>query len=109
VPGAVFGALAIAAYDRFLVEGITNGLHGLGTAFNIPALLSLDLRQHNFAVFGIALYLATLYRARGGESTIRSPDTPSAPSRFAVAPEPHLQERSAPSPTRSRGAPRSGP
>ncbi len=64
VTGAVLGALAIAAYDRFLVEGITAGLHGIGAALNNSALLAVDLRQHNFAIFGLALYLATLYRAR---------------------------------------------
>src|SRR6266852_3179335 len=64
VTGAVLGALAIAAYDRFLVEGITAGLHAVGAALNTPALLTADMRQHNFAIFGAALFLATLYRAR---------------------------------------------
>ena len=64
VTGAVLGALAIAAYDRFLVEGITAGLHVLGAAVNNSGLLTADMRQHNFAIFGLALYLATLYRAR---------------------------------------------
>jgi branched-chain amino acid transport system permease protein len=64
VTGAVLGALTIAAYDRFLVEGITAGLHAIGAAVNSSALLSVDLRQHNFAIFGLALYLATRYRAR---------------------------------------------
>ena len=60
----VLGALAIGAYDRFLVEGITAGLHALGAALGSPALSAADLRQHNFVVFGVALLLATLYRAR---------------------------------------------
>jgi len=64
VMGAVLGALAIAAYDRLLVDGITAGLHLAGAALNSAPLLTIDLRQHNFAVFGIALFLATLYRAR---------------------------------------------
>ena len=67
VLGAVLGALAIAAYDRLLVDGITAGLHAAGAAINNSALLAADLRQHSFAVFGLALYLATLYRARGSE------------------------------------------
>jgi branched-chain amino acid transport system permease protein len=70
VTGAVFGALAIAAYDRFLVEGISAGLHAVGAAVNSSALLAVDLRQHNFAIFGLALYLAT--RWRGGKSEVRS-------------------------------------
>jgi ABC-type branched-subunit amino acid transport system permease subunit len=113
VPGAVFGALGIAFYDRFLVEGITAGLHAVGVALNSVPLQTVDLRQHNFAVFGVALFLATLFRARRGEEEperfSRSPDTPSAPARFAAGPGRHLQGRSGPSPARSRGAPRSGP
>jgi branched-chain amino acid transport system permease protein len=70
VTGAVLGALAIAAYDRFLVEGISAGLHALGGALNISALLAIDVRQHNFAIFGLALYLATRWRI--GKSEVRS-------------------------------------
>jgi ABC-type branched-subunit amino acid transport system permease subunit len=65
VLGAVLGALAIAAYDRLLVEAITGGLRTLGAAINNPALQAADLRQHSYAIFGIALWLATLFRARG--------------------------------------------
>jgi ABC-type branched-subunit amino acid transport system permease subunit len=65
VMGAVLGALAIAAYDRLLVDGITAGLHAVGTAINNSALVAADLRQENFAIFGLALFLATLFRARG--------------------------------------------
>ncbi|MGI9148929.1 MAG: ABC transporter permease [Chloroflexota bacterium] len=64
VGGSVLGALVIAAYDRLLVDGLTAGLHVAGAATHISALLSIDLRQHNFAIFGLALFLATLYRAR---------------------------------------------
>jgi branched-chain amino acid transport system permease protein len=85
VLGAVLGALAIAAYDRVLVEGITAGLHALGGLLDNSALLTADLRQHNFAVFGVALFLATLYRASDSSST-RSRDRPSEPARFAVTP-----------------------
>jgi ABC-type branched-subunit amino acid transport system permease subunit len=76
--GAVLGALAIATYDRFLVDGLSAALHAIG--------LTADLRQHNFIVFGVALLLATLARARGQEPITRSRDTPSAPARFAEAP-----------------------
>jgi branched-chain amino acid transport system permease protein len=64
VTGALLGALAIAAYDRLLVDGLTAGLHALGAAIHVSGLLTADLRQHNFAIFGTALFLATLYRAR---------------------------------------------
>ena len=86
VLGAVLGALAVAAYDRFLVDGISAVLHALGALANSPVLLSADLRQHNYIVFGVALLLATFLRARGdpsGEKPTLSPDTPSAPVRFA--------------------------
>jgi branched-chain amino acid transport system permease protein len=109
VPGAVFGALAIAAYDRFLVDWITAAVHFFGSAIGNAALQTADLRADSFAIFGLALYLATLYRARGGEPATQSQDRPSAPARFVAAPEHHLPERSGPSPARSRGAPRSGP
>jgi ABC-type branched-subunit amino acid transport system permease subunit len=69
VLGAVLGALAIAVYDRFLVDAITAGLHGLGAAVGSPALAAADMRQHSFAIFGLALYFATLYRARGRQPT----------------------------------------
>ncbi|HEV7662593.1 MAG TPA: ABC transporter permease [Chloroflexota bacterium] len=64
VPGAVIAALGIALYDRFLVEGLNVGLHVLGASLHSTPLTSLDLRQHSFAVFGVALYAATLFRAR---------------------------------------------
>ncbi|HEY3080884.1 MAG TPA: hypothetical protein VGM69_13400 [Chloroflexota bacterium] len=52
VGGIALGALAIAAYDRVLVE-------------LLGRLVGIDLRPHNLAVFGLALYLTTLARARG--------------------------------------------
>jgi branched-chain amino acid transport system permease protein len=71
ITGAILGALAIAAYDRLLADGMTAGLHAMGAALNNSALLTADLREHNFAVFGVALFLATLYRAR--QPTERAP------------------------------------
>jgi len=70
ITGAVLGALVIAAYDRFLVDGISAALHTLGGTFNNPVLLTADLREHNFVIFGTALYLAALYRR--GKSEVRS-------------------------------------
>jgi branched-chain amino acid transport system permease protein len=64
VTGAVCGALAIAAYDRFLVDALTGILHTAGAATNIDALTTADLHRHSFAIFGTALFLATLLRAR---------------------------------------------
>ena len=63
IVGVVLGALTVAAYDRLLVEAVNGGLHALGAVLNAPVLVSTDLRGDNFAVFGLALYLATLLRA----------------------------------------------
>jgi ABC-type branched-subunit amino acid transport system permease subunit len=63
IVGVVLGALTVAAYDRLLVEAVNGAVHGLGAMMNVPGLLSTDLRGDNFAVFGFALYLATLLRA----------------------------------------------
>ena len=50
VGGIALGALAIAAYDRVLVD-------------LLGRLVGVDLRTQNLAVFGAALYLTTLARA----------------------------------------------
>ena len=50
VTGIVLGALAVAAYDRVLVE-IVGGVIGV------------DLRAQNLAVFGVALYGTALLRS----------------------------------------------
>ena len=78
VLGAVLGALAIAAYDRFLVDIVSGGFHALG--------LAVDLRQHNYIVFGVALLVATLFRARQSEPVSRSRDKPFELARSAEAP-----------------------
>ena len=67
VAGAVLGALLVAAYERLLVEGLNGALHVLGDALGAPSLLRADLRGDNFAIFGLALYLATLLQARAGQ------------------------------------------
>jgi branched-chain amino acid transport system permease protein len=73
VLGAVVGALGIALYDRVVVEALTAVLHIVGSTLNNAALQAADLRQHNFAVFGVTLFLATLYRARGEAPTVPPP------------------------------------
>jgi branched-chain amino acid transport system permease protein len=83
VLGAVVGALGMALYDRVVVEALTAVLHIVGSTLDNAALQSADLRQHNFAVFGVTLFLATLYRARGEAPTV---------------PPPHAELREEPSP-----------
>jgi branched-chain amino acid transport system permease protein len=47
IAGVIVAALAIAAYDRVIVD----------------LLGAFSLRQHNYLVFGLALLLASLWRA----------------------------------------------
>jgi branched-chain amino acid transport system permease protein len=49
VTGFVLGALAVAAYDRVLVE-------------TVGGVIGVDLRAQNLAVFGVALYGSALLR-----------------------------------------------
>jgi branched-chain amino acid transport system permease protein len=107
VAGAVLGGLTVAAYQYVLVDWLSGAIRALGSLLGQPALMSADLRMHNFAVFGLALLLATLPRARGGAT--QSPDTPSARARSAAARAPRLRARFGLFPARSRGWPRSTP
>jgi branched-chain amino acid transport system permease protein len=100
--GAVLGGLTVAAYQYVLVDWLSGAIRALGSLLGQPALISADLRMHNFAVFGVALLLATL-------TSTRSPDTPSARARSAAARAPRPRARFGRSPARSRGWPRSTP
>jgi branched-chain amino acid transport system permease protein len=64
VLGAILGGLTVAAYQYVLVDWLSALIRGVGTLLGFPLLASTDLRMHNFAIFGIALLLATLPRAR---------------------------------------------
>jgi branched-chain amino acid transport system permease protein len=64
VSGAVLGGLTVAAYQYVLVDWLSGAVRAVGAALGQPMLMSADLRMHNFAVFGVALLLATLPRAR---------------------------------------------
>ncbi len=69
VAGVVLGSLTVAAYDRVLSGLLTSGLRGVGAGLGVPALASADLRSANYCIFGVALYLAILARARGESAT----------------------------------------
>ncbi len=71
LPGVVLGALAVACYDRLLVSALNGALHSLGATLGLAGLLAADLREDNFLVFGLALYLAILPRARRGAAAPR--------------------------------------
>jgi ABC-type branched-subunit amino acid transport system permease subunit len=64
VDGAVLGGLTVAAYQYLLVDWLSGLIRAVGVLLGQPLLMSTDLRMHNFAVFGVALLLATLPRAR---------------------------------------------
>jgi branched-chain amino acid transport system permease protein len=79
LPGVIAGALAVAAYDRLLIDLATTALRTLGAATGLAALQSADLRGDNFAVFGLADYLATLLRARRPAPAAHRRPEPAAP------------------------------
>jgi branched-chain amino acid transport system permease protein len=64
ITGVVLGAVAVAAYDRGLADVISAVLRSMGTASDVGVLASADLRGSSYALFGGALYLAILLRAR---------------------------------------------
>jgi branched-chain amino acid transport system permease protein len=64
--GVVLAAMIVALYDRVLVDMLTAVVRGLGGVAGVEWLRRADLRDDNFAVFGLALYLATVLRTRGG-------------------------------------------
>jgi hypothetical protein len=58
------------------VDWLSGAVRAVGALVGQPALMSADLRMHNFAVFGVALLLATLPRARRttrGTATVEQP------------------------------------
>lgn len=80
VPGAVLGGLTVAAYQYVLVDWLSAMVRAVGAAINQPALMGADLRMHNFAVFGVALLLAILPRARGEAVAAAQPEVRAATS-----------------------------
>ncbi len=62
--GAILGGLTVAAYQYLLVDWLSTLIRAFGAVVAQPALMSADLRMHNFAVFGIALLVAILPRSR---------------------------------------------
>jgi branched-chain amino acid transport system permease protein len=67
--GVALAALGVVALDRVLLEAVTNGLRAVGSALDVAPLRAADLQGHNFFVFGLLLYGATLLRVRPFERT----------------------------------------
>lgn len=67
--GVIFGGVVLGFYDRVLTSEATNWLHGLATAVNVPVLstflLTVDLSQYKFGIFGVALVILMLTRPEG--------------------------------------------
>jgi branched-chain amino acid transport system permease protein len=60
--GTVIGVLLIAGYDRFAIGQLDAWLRHLGAITGLEPLRTVDLRQANFFVFGLALYLTARLR-----------------------------------------------
>jgi len=67
--GVIFGGVVLGFYDRILTAELTNWLHQLGAAINAPIisnfLLSIDLGQYKYGIFGVALVILMLTRPEG--------------------------------------------
>src|SRR5262249_37135291 len=63
VPGAIVGAVVIAAYDQLLIPQLGVWLDRLRQASG-GGLAAFDIRSLNSFYFGLALYLTILIRAR---------------------------------------------
>jgi branched-chain amino acid transport system permease protein len=67
--GVIFGGVVLGFYDRILTADATNWLHSLGHATSTPLLsnilLSIDLTQYKYGIFGVALVLLMLTRPEG--------------------------------------------
>jgi branched-chain amino acid transport system permease protein len=72
VSGAILGGLTVALYQYVLVDWLSGAVRAIGSVVGQSALMSADLRMHNFAVFGVALLLATMPRARSQNSDVRN-------------------------------------
>jgi branched-chain amino acid transport system permease protein len=67
--GVIFGGIVLGFYDRILTADATNWLHQLGATVNIPiisnVLMSVDLSQYKYGIFGAALVILMLTRPEG--------------------------------------------
>ncbi len=82
--GAILAMLGIVVYDRWLVDAANFVIQTVGATLRAPGLQSADLRGNNFVVFGLALYVGTLLRARGPSSAPRTAER--APENAPVGP-----------------------
>jgi len=67
--GVIIGGVILGFYDRILTADATNWLHQLGASVNIPiisnVLMTIDLSQWKYGIFGAALVILMLTRPEG--------------------------------------------
>jgi branched-chain amino acid transport system permease protein len=67
--GVIFGGVVLGFYDRILTADLSNWLHQLGAAINLPiitnALMAVDFSQYKYGIFGVALVVLMLTRPEG--------------------------------------------
>jgi branched-chain amino acid transport system permease protein len=67
--GVIFGGFVLGFYDRILTADLTNWVHQLGAAINIPIisnmLMAVDFSQYKYGIFGVALVLLMNTRPEG--------------------------------------------
>jgi branched-chain amino acid transport system permease protein len=67
--GVIIGGLILGFYDRILTADATNWLHQVGASVNVPVisnvLMSVDLSQWKYGIFGAALVILMLTRPEG--------------------------------------------
>jgi len=61
--GVIIASLAVAAYDRVLVPGLSDVLESLRANVLVIGSLSYSTRQLSALTFGLALYLTVLFRS----------------------------------------------
>jgi branched-chain amino acid transport system permease protein len=67
--GVIFGGIVLGFYDRILTADLTNWIHQLANALNLPVisplLLAIDFSQYKYGIFGVALVVLMLTRPEG--------------------------------------------
>ncbi|MEJ7653225.1 MAG: ABC transporter ATP-binding protein [Chloroflexia bacterium] len=63
--GVILGGLMLGVFDRILSDRLSGWVNGLGEAWNVGFLETLDLTRFRFGIFGLTLVLMMLLRPEG--------------------------------------------
>jgi branched-chain amino acid transport system permease protein len=63
--GVLLGGGIIALLNFLILPQASNWAHALGTKLNVAFLMSVDLTQYRFMLYGIILVLVMLFRPEG--------------------------------------------